>query len=724
MRRRVLAQSVRSVVEKLESRTLLSATFDEKAGTANLVGTVYNDLNSNGVQDAGEPVISGATVTLTQPGVVYPFSQTPTVQTDANGTFGFANLAARVVSDKRHSACGLRAGCSRRVQRIGERRAQIAVAVGETAAGTGGTGFATLTGVAYNDYNQDNAYNPNTEDFLSGDTVYLDTNGNGVLDVGEPSAITNNIGIYSFTVQAGSYAVRVVPRPGFHQDPPGFFQVNVASDSLTMVNVGENNRTTVSGIVYEDLNGNGVQDPGEPVVPGETVYLDSNLDNILEPGVYNPITGQFDPTPGIPGSGEANVVTDANGQFVITGLTPGPQRLKIMSAMGMVQNGTGFSDITVAQGQDFIVALPEGTPATVSGVVFNDANANGVQDAGEVGLPNQQVFLDLNNNGVFDMTGTGADGLPLSQPEPTAMTDSTGAYSITGIGPGTYTARAIVPAAAIPTGPLNPSRSYTFTLGAGQPLTVQNFGLQTADLTVTVLQFPTKPTLTGVRLKSIVRVTNVGSLPSDSLVGVTLYASTTPTLDINTASLIGLVQGRRTKLKPGQSKLFKVTFAYPTQLPLNSYYVTARVVTSNQDNNTVNDYSAPIGPVQVGPPYIDLSVVQAGQPPLIVDPGQATGVSVIVTNNGNVTSKGELDFRFYTTLSPQVEPTDVSIQRTKMKNVRLKPGQSKVFNLVLPYPGQNLRTRYIIVQIDSGDALGETNVLNNFAYEAIPTFFS
>jgi len=46
---------------------------------------------------------------------------------------------------------------------------------------------------------------------------------------------------------------------------------------------------------------------------------------------------------------------------------------------------------------------PEPNPVNdISGAVFDDTNANGAQDAGELGLAGQTVFLDANQNGVLD----------------------------------------------------------------------------------------------------------------------------------------------------------------------------------------------------------------------------------------------------------------------------------------------------------------------------------
>src|SRR5262249_26737246 len=41
-------------------------------------------------------------------------------------------------------------------------------------------------------------------------------------------------------------------------------------------------------------------------------------------------------------------------------------------------------------------------PATITGTVFDDLNANAKQDAGEPVVPGVTVYLDINNNGMFD----------------------------------------------------------------------------------------------------------------------------------------------------------------------------------------------------------------------------------------------------------------------------------------------------------------------------------
>jgi hypothetical protein len=56
---------------------------------------------------------------------------------------------------------------------------------------------------------------------LSGWTVYLDTNGNGTLDSGEPTAVSGSNGYYAFTdLAAGTYTVREVVQAGWSQTYP------------------------------------------------------------------------------------------------------------------------------------------------------------------------------------------------------------------------------------------------------------------------------------------------------------------------------------------------------------------------------------------------------------------------------------------------------------------------------------------------------------------------
>src|SRR3712207_4812840 len=58
---------------------------------------------------------------------------------------------------------------------------------------------------------------------------------------------------------------------------------------------------SITGSVYQDRNGNGVRDAGEPAHVGITVFLDQNRN-------------------GLPDAGEQSAVTDAAGAYQFTGM--------------------------------------------------------------------------------------------------------------------------------------------------------------------------------------------------------------------------------------------------------------------------------------------------------------------------------------------------------------------------------------------------------------------
>ena len=78
---------------------------------------------------------------------------------------------------------------------------------------------------------------------------------------------------------------------------------------------------------------------------------------------------------------------------------------------------------------------------SISGVVFNDANSNGADDAGEAGLAGWNVFVDVNGNGKPDAG------------EPATTTASDGSYTISGITPGSYSVGEVVKSGFTPTAP-------------------------------------------------------------------------------------------------------------------------------------------------------------------------------------------------------------------------------------------------------------------------------
>ncbi len=101
-------------------------------------------------------------------------------------------------------------------------------------------------------------------------------------------------------------------------------------------------------------------------------------------------------------------------------------------------------------------------PGTIAGTTYEDRNASGSKDAGEVNLGGRTVYLDANNNGQLDAGET------------SLVSDANGLYKFLNVTPGSYTVRQIAPAGWIATAPA--SGSFTVNVNPGQNANGFNFG--------------------------------------------------------------------------------------------------------------------------------------------------------------------------------------------------------------------------------------------------------
>jgi hypothetical protein len=127
---------------------------------------------------------------------------------------------------------------------------------------------------------------------LSGVTVFVDLNGNGVLDPGEPSASTDTNGTYSIpNLTAGSYTVGVVSTPGVAFTVPagGVASVTLAAGQTLTQNFGEVLFSPVAPVfVQANPFGSGNTDPNVAYIRGlYQVLLGHDANNL----VFDPTTG-------------------------------------------------------------------------------------------------------------------------------------------------------------------------------------------------------------------------------------------------------------------------------------------------------------------------------------------------------------------------------------------------------------------------------------------------
>ena len=341
-RKRVSCRRRAVAVEFLERRTLLSS----------ISGTVFQDANLNGVQDAGEPALVQQHVWLdtNNDGTWEPGE--PALATDGSGNFAFSGLAAGTYHVRLYSPPGFH-----ETNAVGDVVLQNQANVGGISFGLGvGAASGSIRGYVWGDANQDGAID--TGEFaLPGHHVWLDTNNDGAWEPGEPAVTTDAGGSYQFSaLQAGTYHVRYYVYPGYHQTNV-VNPVTVGSGTVT-INFGVasgNPAISISGNVFNDSNENGLQDPSEAAIADQHVWLDTNNDGTWEPG-------------------EPAAVTDSSGSYLFTNLAPGTYHVRYYEPATFHQTtpealGARTLSLTVAtpaNNIDFGVAAEQSGPLKIA----------------------------------------------------------------------------------------------------------------------------------------------------------------------------------------------------------------------------------------------------------------------------------------------------------------------------------------------------------------------
>lgn len=411
---------------------------------------VWLDLNKNGIQDTNEKGVSGVTVTL------YDANNVPvaTTLTDASGHYLFETV--------------LPGSYSVRFTLPIEYEFTTANAGGDDTKDSDATtdGFTQTFTIGELDQNLtlDAGLVFKNKDIANlGNFVWIDGNANGLQDVGEPgvakvavsllntsntvlqTTYTNEKGEYYFSdLPAGTYRVLVTLPSGFtfttqnvgtNSDIDSDVDVNSGVSSNISLSLGQNDFSWDAGLVLQgdsvgsvgdfvwlDANANGIQDENESGIGGIRVNLLDVNNNVV-----------------------ASTITNLAGGYIFTDVTPGIYSVQFIypatylpapinagandekdSDIGLI----GVTDIFNVNPGDRITSIDAGlvlaTPPGTSGLgdyVWLDANNNGTQDVGEIGVQGVTVYL-LNAAGTTILSRT--------------TTDETGFYSFLNLKDDTY----------------------------------------------------------------------------------------------------------------------------------------------------------------------------------------------------------------------------------------------------------------------------------------------
>ncbi|HKP88982.1 MAG TPA: SdrD B-like domain-containing protein [Thermoleophilaceae bacterium] len=382
-------------------------------------GGKFEDRNANGVRDAGEPGIPGFKLYVDLNGDGQRQAGEPFDVSHTDGSFYVTGVPAGTYEVREELTPAQTAAGWTCSKPSGGCHKTIEMTAGGNSSNIvfGNWQPAQVSGTVWEDVNR-NGFRDGSEDGLAGTTVYVDYDGDGVRDAGEPYATSGAGGAYTVTgVKPGTYAIRQEPRAGYTCTAPGgcaHSAVTLTSGgSVTERDFGDAPAGRVSGVKFEDVNANGVRDGGEPGLPGWTVYVDLNGNSSLD-------------------AGEPSAVTGPTGAYTIDDVRSGTHRVREVAQAGWTCSlpspcsyTQAFAAGTDATGRDF----GAWRAATAAGVVFHDTDANGTRGGGEPGLSGWTVYVDLDGDGVRDPA------------EPAANSAGDGSYAVTGVKPGTYAIR-------------------------------------------------------------------------------------------------------------------------------------------------------------------------------------------------------------------------------------------------------------------------------------------
>lgn len=288
---------------------------------------------------------------------------------------------------------------------------------------------------------------------------FIDSNGNGLLDVGEPPLggvivtvfptdsrgapdpngtaqvlVSDSNGEYSINLPPGTYTATITPPGADHllsplPDPTptdlignDFDPLTNSTDPVQLLSGADGTGSFDAGFyipvsiyneVFDDDNGNGIREPMEGNYP-------ANMNISL-----------YDPTSDTPDEPIVTVQTGEDGSFIFPDVPPGDYEIEfeipedddgvVFSPQDVggddcsdsdVDPITGRVSVTVVSGQDVtcvsagIARLPMIGPNTI----FEDDDGDGIQDGDEEGLPNVLVVLSHPNGTVAAFNTTNDDG--------------------------------------------------------------------------------------------------------------------------------------------------------------------------------------------------------------------------------------------------------------------------------------------------------------------------
>lgn len=207
----------------------------------------------------------------------------------------------------------------------------------------------------------------------------------------------------------------------------------------------------VTGHVFQDNNGDGIESAGDPDLLGWTVYADTNSNGVLD-------------------KGEVRTTTDSSGNYKLFYLPSGAHVIRIQLPDQLWRmTTTSTRTVNVADEQTSPIKKFGVTQnPQFAGTVYNDINADGTRQDDEPGLAGATVWVDFDGDGRLDTS------------EPRRVTKGNGRYAFT-VPVGSYIVRQAPPAGFRG---VAPNRGFQRVRGLTRGITVDGFNFGDTSLTL------------------------------------------------------------------------------------------------------------------------------------------------------------------------------------------------------------------------------------------------
>jgi uncharacterized repeat protein (TIGR01451 family) len=362
------------------------------AAMASIYGTVFDDLNMNGVQDPDETGLDGVVISVTV-SAGGGGSGWLTTTTKAYGQFSYGfdinEQGYHTIQEQDPAKVGYHSTTPDEVNQYILLNNSYIVDFGDV----NNNGVATILGTVFDDVSGDGVQQL-SELGLAGVTVSLSDG---------QTTTTNSNGGYTFAVdQAGPVQVIEIDRSGYHSTTPNTVTVDVAAPTgqVYTVNYGDrlNSQAGVSffGTVFEDVNVSRARDTTESGLEGVTVTI-STVDGTPVPStVTTNEWGQY--TFLIENPGTYTVTETDLAGYLSTNAIPGS--LAVFRVDDNTLSTTVASIAGADMGDNLFGDVQASQAITISGTVWDDNGAgvggiggDGQRNGSEPGLAGAVVSL-------------------------------------------------------------------------------------------------------------------------------------------------------------------------------------------------------------------------------------------------------------------------------------------------------------------------------------------